>query len=238
MRRPSPWPEISVSERRHRAQLALAALLASTALSAGVARAQDLPTGASVVSGGAEIARPSASEMRVTQSGDRAIVNWRDFSIGEGARVDFAQPGPGSAVLNRVTGPLGSRIDGRLTANGQVFLVNPGGVVVGETGRVETGGLVANEDFRQGRLRFEGDGASAAVANHGTIAVRNGGMAALLGGKITNTGTISAPLGRIGVGAGERATLDLTGDRFLQIALPSDTSEEVLIDQAGRVSAE
>jgi len=219
-------------------------MMATTALYPLSVLAGDLPTGGQVVSGGAQIARPGEGRMTVNQSSDRAIINWQGFSVGQGNRVDFVQPGRNSAVLNRVTGPLRSRIDGTVSANGEVFLVNPSGIVVGPSGRVDAGGFVAstldidNEDFREGRLVFRGGGASAAVANHGTIAVRQGGMAALLGGKVSNTGTITAPLGRIGMGAGEQATLDLTGDGFLQIALPSETEEEVLIEQAGRVSAD
>ena len=237
--------QITGSSRRSAFRLALIATTALTPLwLPSYALAEGLPSGGQVVRGDAAIAQPSASQLNVTQTSRRAVINWDGFSVGQGNAVTFAQPNSNAAVLNRVTGPLGSRIDGSITANGHVFLVNPRGVVVGPTGRVEAQGFVASslqiddDDFMRGRLRFTGDGASAAVANQGAIAVGPGGMAALLGGKVSNTGTIVAPLGRIGLGAGERATLDLSGDGFLQIAVPSDASGETLIEQAGRVSAD
>ncbi|WP_164064848.1 hypothetical protein, partial [Serratia marcescens] len=55
----------------------------------------------------------------------------------------------------------------------------------------------------------------------GAITIGRGGYAALIGGAVDNSGTISVPLGRVGLGSGERATLDLSGDGFLQVALPT-----------------
>ncbi|MEM1431674.1 MAG: MBG domain-containing protein, partial [Pseudomonadota bacterium] len=224
------------------------ALIATTALTPfwlpAYAYAEGLPTGGQVVQGAAQIAQPSASQLNVNQSSQRAVVNWEGFSVGQGNAVRFNQPNSNSAILNRVTGNVGSRIDGSISANGHVYLVNPRGVVVGPTGRVDAQGFVASslqiedDDFMAGRLRFNGNGASAAVENHGAITVGAGGMAALLGGKVSNTGTIVAPLGRIGFGSGEQATLDLSGDGFLQIAVPSGSDGETLIEQAGRVSAD
>ncbi len=126
-----------------------------------------------------------------------------------------------------MTGATPSTIAGQLNATGRVYLVNPNGVTITRTGQVNAAGFVASslaisdEDFRAGRRQFRGSGASARVANHGTITIGRGGYAALIGGQVTNTGTISVPMGRVGLGAGERATLDLSGDGFLQVAVPT-----------------
>ncbi|WP_137933449.1 hypothetical protein, partial [Mesorhizobium comanense] len=67
---------------RSRASLT-ALLLASTALVGFTsARAQELPTGGSVASGGVTISNPSASQLNIKQSTNSAIVNWQSFSIG------------------------------------------------------------------------------------------------------------------------------------------------------------
>ncbi|WP_376094036.1 MBG domain-containing protein [Roseomonas sp. CCTCC AB2023176] len=220
----------------------LAALLATTALTA-VAGAQTLPTGGSVASGTAVIATPTAGWMTIQQGSDRAIVNWGGFSVGSGARVDIQQPSTGSAILNRVTGSTPSTIAGAVNANGGVYLVNPNGISITPTGQVNAAAFVAStlgitdDDFRAGRARFSGGGASAAVTNAGRIATAAGGYAALLGGRVENTGTISVPQGRVGLGAGERATLDLTGDGFLQVEMPSGgAGRGPLIRQAGTIS--
>ncbi|WP_417741007.1 MBG domain-containing protein [Salipiger sp.] len=99
---------------------------------------------------------------------------------------------------------------------------------------------IDDEDFLGGQLTFSGEGASKGVRNDGVIAVGRGGYAALLGGTIRNDGLIVAPAGKIGFGAGERATIDLSGDRFLSVALPSEAGVEgdgALIENAGTVSA-
>ena len=80
----------------------------------------------------------------VTQTTQRAIVNWQRFSIGAGETTRFVQPGAASAILNRVTGGDPSKLMGQLTSNGRVYLINPHGVVVGPDGRVTTGGFVAS----------------------------------------------------------------------------------------------
>ncbi|MFD1343696.1 MBG domain-containing protein [Litorisediminicola beolgyonensis] len=211
-----------------------------------LAWADPLPTGGSVASGNVAIATPDASTMTITQGSDRAVVNWQSFNIGAGASVDIRQPSRDSAILNRVTGDTDSRIHGRLTAVGQVHVVNPNGILIGRDGVVETGGGfvastldISDQDFNEGRLTFGGNGASASVTNRGTVTVGQGGYAALLGGRVDNAGTITVPLGRIGLAAGERVTLDLSGDGFLQVALPSDDDgdDSALIKNSGKLSA-
>jgi len=219
-------------------------LLAATALTAP-ALAQELPTGGSVQSGSVGIATPAPGTMTINQSSQKAIVNWQGFSIGEGGTVAIHQPGAQAAILNRVTGSATTTIAGQLTANGQVFIVNPNGIAITGTGTVNAGGFVASTlgisdaDFNTGNHVFTGDGTSAGVSNAGAIDIARGGYAALIGGRVDNSGIISAPLGKIGLGAGERATLDLTGDGFLQVALPSQGSGEgALVTNSGTISAD
>jgi filamentous hemagglutinin family protein len=222
-------------------------LLATTALSPLAAHGDPatLPTGGQVAHGSVGIATPGPGQMAITQGSSAAIVNWGGFSIGSAARVDIRQPGADAMLLNRVTGSTTSRIDGQLDANGQVFLLNPNGITIGPGGQVRAAGFVAStlgmsdEDFLAGRHRFEGQGGSAAVRNHGTIDIIPGGYAALLGGRVENAGTIRVPMGRVGLGAGERATLDFSGDGFLQVAVPSNADgDEALITQSGRIEAD
>ncbi|GJE72038.1 two-partner secretion domain-containing protein [Methylorubrum podarium] len=224
------------------------ALLASTAL-VGVGlvplRAEPLPTGGQVVSGGVTLGRPSGGALAITQSSQTAIVNWQGFSIGQGHRVEIRQPDASAAILNRVTGATPSTIAGRLDANGQVYLVNPNGITITRTGRVNAAGFVASslgisdEDFKAGRRAFRGSGASAPVTNRGAVTIGRGGYAALIGGQVTNTGTISVPMGKVGLGAGERATLDLSGDGFLQVAVPTRAKGRgALVSNAGVIAAD
>ncbi|TCR63424.1 MBG domain-containing protein [Bosea sp. BK604] len=221
-------------------------LLASTCLvSPRPLLATELPTGPSVVHGSVGIASPSANAMTIQQGSPSAIVNWQGFSVGAGAQVNIQQPSASSALLNRVTGSTTSTIAGQINANGQVYLVNPNGIVITPSGAVRAGGGfvastlgISDDDFKSGRRTFSGNGASAAVVNQGLIEVGRGGYAALLGGSVDNSGTISVPLGKVGLGAGEQATLDISGDGFLQVAVPSGSSgEKALIQHSGRIRA-
>jgi filamentous hemagglutinin family protein len=222
------------------------ALMTSTALAGPpLAVAGELPAGASVVSGRIGISNPNSDTLRIRQSSQAGIVNWGSFSIGAGNRVSIHQPGRDATLLNRVTGSTPSTIAGRLDANGQVYLINPNGIAITKSGVVNTGAFVAstldigNDDFLAGKRGFAGGGHSAAVSNRGSIEVGRGGYAALLGGHVANAGTISVPLGKIGLGAGEAATLDLSGDGFLEVAIPSDgPGRGALIRQSGHLKAD
>lgn len=227
-----------------------AVLLATTALISPAlalpAAAQTLPTGGSVAAGNVSIAQPNAAQMTITQTSQSAVVNWQSFSIGSNAAVAISQPNASSALLNRVTSNTPSTIAGQLTANGQVYLVNPNGITITSTGTVNTGGgFVAStlgindSDFMSGRRTFTGTGSSAPVRNEGTIRVGRGGYAALIGGTVSNSGSIEVPLGKVGLGSGEQATLDFSGDGFLQVAAPTKAgSDGALVSNAGAIKAD
>ena len=133
--------------RRHYG-VRVALLLATTALTSpvfiGSALAQSLPTGASVAVGTAAIAQSSSTLLTITQSSQSAVVNWQGFSIGQDTTVSIAQPNASSAILNRVTGSTPSTSAGSLTANGQVYLVNPNGIAITPSGTVNAAGFVAS----------------------------------------------------------------------------------------------
>lgn len=212
--------------------------------------AQQLPSGGSVSAGSASIAQPNASTLNINQSSDRAIVNWQSFSVGAGGTVNFNQPGAASATLNRVTGSASSSIAGTINAPGTVLLVNPNGIAITRGGVINAGSFAAStlgikdSDFLAGKYTFSGGGGSAAVVNNGRINVSDGGFVALLGGQVANNGVISAKLGKVGLGAGEQATLDLAGDGFLSVAVPSSElgklvkPDRALVSNKGKIRAD
>ena len=220
------------------------ALLVTTSLAGiGSAAAQTLPGGGRVVSGDATIRNDVPGAMTIEQKTGQAVIDWHSFSVGEGGRVDIVQPDAASRLLNRVTGDTRSTIAGQIHANGQVFLINPNGIVITPTGTVNASGFVAstlgisNEDFVAGRYRFAG-ASDAGVVNGGRIRVASGGYAALIGGTVRNDGLIAVSLGRVAMAAGEAVTLDPNGDGFLQVALPSRAGGAgALVDNAGSILA-
>ena len=166
-----------------------------------------LPSGGSVVSGQAAITG-GAGVLNINQSSQQAIINWQSFSIGAGQMARFAMPNGGS-VLNRVTGSDVSAIMGSLQANGNVFLINPHGVLIGNGARINVGSLTAstldlsNRDFiNGGSLNFHGDSA-ASVQNFGEITSL--GDVFLIGRNVSNAGTIKGT--HVGLAAGSSVEL-------------------------------
>ena len=152
-----------------------------------------LPTGGQIVAGQGSIGT-SGSTMTVTQGSDRMVSNWSTFNIGQNASVSFQQPNTSSVALNRILDTSPSQIYGQLSANGQVFLLNPSGILFGPTARVDVGGLVAsslnmtNENFMAGRYSFEKSGNAGAVINQGQIRTADGGYVAFLSPHVKNEG--------------------------------------------------
>ena len=217
----------------------LIGLAASLAL-ATAAQAQALPTGGSVAAGGATITTGPGA-MTINQSTQNLAINWHSFSIGAGGSVVFVQPNSTSVALNRVLGPDASAIFGSLTANGQVFLINPNGVLFAQGSQVNVGGLVASTlgmtdaDFMAGDYRFTGDGGGS-VLNQGTI-IANGGYVALLGGHVSNEGLIQANLGSIALASGEAITLDVAGDGLLNVVVDRGAAN-ALVQNGGMLQAD
>ncbi len=103
---------------------------------------QALPTGGAPVRGEVSFA-PQEVLLEIAAS-DRSIIDWDAFSIEAGETVRFIQPSSLSCVLNRVHGAPISRIDGVLEANGQVWIVNPNGLIVGKSGKIDAGAFLAS----------------------------------------------------------------------------------------------
>src|SRR5690348_2910656 len=119
---------------------AAAALLAA---SAGMAQAQSLPTGGTVVGGHAVITQPSSTQMNIIATTDRSAINWQSFSIAQGYGVSVKQPNATSTQLENVTGGSVSQIFGSLSSNGRIVLANPNGIWFGPNAQVDVAGLVA-----------------------------------------------------------------------------------------------
>lgn len=214
------------------------------ALTASPDAARANPLDGTVVGGEATVRQTAPGRLDILQLSDRAAIDWRSFSIAAGEHTHFQQPGPASVTLNRVTGPAASRIDGRLTAIGSVFLVNPNGVLFGPTAHVDVGGLLAtttdirNEAFLAGRYSFDRPStvSGAKVANAGMISVADRGLAALVAPEVANSGVIAAKLGKVVLAGAERFTLDLAGDGMLAFEVTEAVPGRVA--QAGAIRAQ
>ncbi|MDD2845939.1 MAG: filamentous hemagglutinin N-terminal domain-containing protein, partial [Rhodoferax sp.] len=204
-----------------RLQRRSAALIGAAALAVAVPAswAQSLPTGGSIVAGSGSIAT-SGTTMTITQNTGKLAADWQSFNIGQGNTVNFVQPSASAVALNRVLGADVSVIQGAINANGQVFLLNPNGVLFTPTAQVNVGGIVATTlnmstaDFMAGNYNFSG-ASSNAVVNQGNITAVGdgsaGGSIALIAAKVSNDGTLSATGGSVQLAAASDVTLDLGG---------------------------
>ena len=108
--------------------------------------AQANPQTPQVVHGSATFSNPTANTLQVTNT-PNAVINWQSFSIGVAETTKFVQQSANSAVLNRVTGVNPSENLGQLQSNGQVYLINPNGLVFGANAVVDTAGFIGRQWF-------------------------------------------------------------------------------------------
>ena len=210
------------------------ALLRTTALQAVVATmltapawAQPAPSarpqGGQVAAGAATIGT-TANTTTITQSSNRAAVDWRSFDVGRDQAVRFNQPGASSVTLNRVTGPDPSAIAGKISANGQIVITNRSGVTFFQGAEVNAQSVVvsaadiSNRNFMAGRMAFDRPARpDARIDNRGTITVQEAGLAALVAPSVGNSGVINARLGQVVLAGAAAHTLDLYGDGLVSI---------------------
>ncbi|WP_043810852.1 YDG domain-containing protein, partial [Rubrivivax gelatinosus] len=203
--------------------------------------ASQLPTGGQVAAGQISIVQ-SGSTMTVRQATERGIVNWGSFDVGSQATVRFEQPTSSSVTLNRVVSGVGSVIEGRITSNGQVFLVNTSGLLFGKGAQVNVGGLVASTRdisdaaFLAGKQQFEGN-STGEVVNQGELVAAPGGFVSLLGARVANDGSIVSPGGDVLMAAGDKVSISVGTSGRLHLSLDS-AAVGAIVRNGGVISAE
>ena len=175
-----------------------------------------MPQGEVIRSGKGEITRQD-KDMTVNQDSKRLAIDWSGFDIANDERVTFRQPDKDSVALNRVVGDAASVIDGTLSGNGHVYVINPNGVLFGKTASVDVGSLVAstarisdsdmtNFANADGITMAIPEDSSAKVINAGTIRAE-GGLVVLHAAEVENSGTITNPEGTMALAAARNLSL-------------------------------
>ncbi|EIP4525580.1 filamentous hemagglutinin N-terminal domain-containing protein, partial [Salmonella enterica] len=202
----------------------------------------DLPVGGQVVAGQGSIST-SGNQMTIHQGTHGLVTNWHSFDIGQNHTVQFVQPDSSAVALNRVTGGHESQILGTLTANGQVMLVNPAGVMFGKGAKVNTAGLLAStknistEDFMAGRYTFSGGShPGAEIVNQGSLTTTKGGYIVLAADRVRNSGAISTPSGKTVLAAADRVTLQLDNTGLASVSV-NGSVVNALVENSGLIAA-
>ena len=205
------------------------------------------PTGGTVVGGTATIST-SGTTTTINQSSTRAIIDWNNFDIAAGETTQFIQPSTSAIALNRVVNSQqASMINGNLTANGHVLVINPNGVLIGPGGNIDVGGFVAstadidNTRFMTatGAMEFDKAGKiDATVENKGRITIHDEGLGLLVAPSVRNDGIIEGNMARLQMGAGDTFGVDLYGDGLLHLAVGQQGGQRTIkAENAGTIVA-
>lgn len=110
-----------------------------------------LPTGGQSLTNNHEITpnipvggtMPNNPVMTIKQDGANGIIKWGTFDVGGSATVNFEGNVNGYNTLNYVNGANMSQIYGTINANnnGNIFIVNPAGVQIGNSAQINVGSL-------------------------------------------------------------------------------------------------
>jgi filamentous hemagglutinin family protein len=208
------------------------------------------PTGGAVVGGRATITQ-APGVTTIDQSSRRAVINWQGFSINEGELTQFNQPGKNAVALNRVTGNDPSNILGQLKANGNVWLVNRNGILIGPNAQVNVQGLIAttadisDQNFLAGHDDFSipSPNPGASVVNEGTISIGEHGLGGLVAPHVRNSGVIAGHLSQVVIAGTPTFALDYYGDGLIQFAATSKVTEnsdpsQPLVKNDGKISVD
>jgi filamentous hemagglutinin family protein len=199
------------------------------------------PDGGLVVIGAGSITQTGATTT-INQTTQNLSLNWESFNIAPTETVNFVQPSASAVAVNRIFDTNGTQILGNLNANGQVYLVNPNGILFGQGAQVNVGALVASTlDFNDANLNdstrtFSGN-STGSIVNQGAINAASGGYIALLGNTVSNQGTITAPLGTVALGAGSSTTLTFQNNSLVKMQVDQSVLNS-LAENSGLIRAD
>ena len=154
-----------------------------------------LPQDGHFIHGNGSIVKPNENVMNIVQNGQNAVIKWGDFSIGSMSTVNFDKTNGGIFnVLNYIDSGKISQIYGTINAkNGNVFIANTAGTIVGKSASINVGSLyVSNKKMSDENLN----------------AFYNGGNNPTIQGQLTNAQIMN--LGHI-----EANKISFEGDRIV-----------------------
>lgn len=100
------------------------------------------------------ITKPNDLTMNVHQNNQNAVIKWDSFNVGGSATVNFTSDKSNFNTLNYVNGGNASQIYGTINAQGgNIFVVNPAGVQIGNSAQINVGSLyVSNKYLNESKL--------------------------------------------------------------------------------------
>ncbi|HHF5669222.1 filamentous hemagglutinin N-terminal domain-containing protein [Haemophilus influenzae] len=230
-------------------------IILTTYTGAAYASTQGLPQEDKVVVGQATFDKTIADKMTINQTSDKVQINWHSFDIGQNKEVEFKQPSEHAVAYNRVIGGNASQIQGKLKANGKVYLANPNGVIITKEAEINVAGLFATtKDLEQisekgnsnsyqftrktkdGQVPKEGQVVTEGqVINKGKIKAKD--FVVLNGDEVINEGEIDATNnGKVYLSSGDNFTFTLLPDSGISVAL-EDNAVRGIVKNEGIIKA-
>ncbi|MBD1858019.1 MULTISPECIES: filamentous hemagglutinin N-terminal domain-containing protein [Leptolyngbya] len=189
-------------------------------LSGAVAQAQIVPDGtlgserssiAPRLSGGDQI---EGGAIR----GSNLFHSFRDFNVGEGARVYFANPTGIQNILTRVTGKTASTINGTLGIDGtaNLFLLNPNGILFGQNAQLDLRGSFIGSTANSIEFGTQGEFSATVPETPALLTVRPSALlfTQINPGTLENRAVLGVRLGQNLTLAGGNIRLSREGDRL------------------------
>ncbi|HHF0350063.1 TPA: filamentous hemagglutinin N-terminal domain-containing protein [Haemophilus influenzae] len=218
-------------------------IILTTYTGATYASAQDFPQKDKVVVGEADVST-IGNKMTIDQKTPTTQIEWHSFDIGKDKEVIFQQPSTDAVAYNRVTGGNASQIQGKLTANGKVYLANPNGVIITQGAEINVAGLFATtkdlerisengntnqftRKAKNGQVPKEGQVVKEGqVINEGNITAQD--FVVLNGDEVINKGKIDATNGKVYLSSGYNFTFTLLPDSGISVALEDNTVQGIV----------
>ncbi len=236
------WQSRSLPELRFSTSTAAALCAAVLSIPANAGGKLPVPCSPCSVTSGAPVsfggnATSNGTTMTVvagTTAQPNVTLNWQSFNISTGNSVNFVQPSSTAIALNQIYQSSPSQIFGNLTANGQIYLINPNGIIFGDPSgapvQVNTHGLIASslqisadavtngilDPNQQNGASFSGNTGFIQVNSGAQLTTDNGGRIALFAPTLTNQGQISSPNGQVILAAGQSVYLQASDDPNLR----------------------
>ena len=210
---------------------------------------EGLPQHHETVSGTATVT--TIADKMTIKTSDKVQIDWKSFDIGKDKEVKFEQPDSNSVAYNRVIGGNASQIQGKLTANGKVYLANPNGVIITKEAEINVAGLFATtkdlerisengntnqftRKAKNGQVPKEGQVVKEGqVINEGNITAQD--FVVLNGDEVINKGKIDATNGKVYLSSGYNFTFTLP-DSSISVAL-EDNAAQGIVKNEGSIKA-
>jgi filamentous hemagglutinin family protein len=192
------------------------------------------------VGSGSATSSINGKTLNIRQHTDKATLNWAGYNIGRDNTVKYIQPDATSVALNRIFQGSASQILGNITANGQVYLINPNGFLFGKDSAVNVNTLIAStlditdEVFQNGlpsalrdnnapafigNLLLDEEGnpldVKVEIEKGALLKSAESGRVMVFAPSIENRGRIETPQGQTVLAAGQQVWLQPEGRNFL-----------------------